>query len=152
MNMMKTQDCLRTFLKVSQIQIDNRENVIRKQNLIKKDDSNIKFMRLVEEKNKIQGNLDCVRLEILDILLDDPSLISDTFLVKKGYESISDFVKNEKEKIELRGLYKEYPFSIEKILEIALESEEDIYKPVVTKGDVLSSVNIKNVKTMIKFL
>jgi hypothetical protein len=56
---MKTQDCLRTFLKVSQIQIDNRENVIRKQNLIKKDDSNIKFMRLVEEKNKIQGNF-CV--------------------------------------------------------------------------------------------
>lgn len=155
----KAKSCLRTFLEVSEIQINIRESAIKRKNSWKKilDSSktrevNIKIMELIEEKHKIQGRLDCVRLEILDMILDEPSLISEKLLAKKGCSSVTEFVKREKEQIELRGLYNKYPCSIEEILGIAVNAGSEEYKPKVTKEDVKAAVDTKNVKIMTKSL
>ena len=154
----KAKSCLKTFLEVSEIQISIRDGAIKRKNSMKRimdsegrKRANTKIMELTKEKNKLQGQLDCVRLEILDMILDDPSLISSKMLEKKGCSSVTEFVKREKESIELRGLYSEYPFSISKILEIAIGSSEE-YKPKVTPNDVKSTVDTKNVKVMTKYL
>ena len=154
----KAKSCLKTFLEVSEIQIRIRESAIKRKNSMKrimdsesKNKVNTKIMELTREKLRIQGQLDCVRLEILDMILDDPSLISKKMLEKKGCSSVTEFVKREKANIELRGLYSEYPFSISKVLEIAMSSSEE-YRPKVTPNDVKATVDTKNVKVMTKYL
>lgn len=149
---------LKTFLEVSEIQIGIREGAIKRKTSMKrifdsegKRRANVKIMELIEEKHQIQGRLDCVRLEMLDMILENPSLISEKMLVKKGCSSVTEFVKREKENIELRGLYSKYPFSISQILEIAMSSSEE-YKPKVTPGDVKATIDTKNVKIMTKYL
>lgn len=152
----KARSYLKTFLEVSEIQISIKESAIKRKNSWKRilDRSkisavNAKIMELIEEKHKIQGRLDCVRLEMLDMILDEPSLVSDKLLAKKGYSSVTEFVRHEKENIELRGLYKKYPCSIETILGIAVDVGSC---EKVTKNDVKAAVDAKNVKIMTKSL
>lgn len=161
----KARSCLKTFLEVSQIQIDMRNDSIKRKNSFKKwldtekkSDINREIEVLVKERCRIQGRLDSVRLEILDMVLDNPSLISPRLLAKKGCSSVVEFVKNEKESIELRGLAEQYPCSIAEVLNVGLsaKSEEVSFsmfdKPryEATKQDVESAVDVKNVKIMTK--
>jgi uncharacterized protein (UPF0297 family) len=95
----KARSYLKTFLEVSEIQISIKESAIKRKNSWKRilDRSkisavNAKIMELIEEKHKIQGRLDCVRFEMLDMILDEPSLVSDKLLAKKGYSSVTQIV------------------------------------------------------------
>lgn len=159
------QSCLKTFLEVSQIQIDMRSESIRRKNSFKKwlDSESKSYINreiheLVEERSKIQGRLDSVRLELLDVILDNPSLISQRLLNKKGCSNVVEFVKQEKENIELRGLYQDNPCSIAEVLNIGLSAKSDevsfslFDKPQTeaTKQDVKNAVNEKVVKVMTK--
>lgn len=161
----KAKSCLQTFLEVSKVQIDMRNDSIRRKNSFKKwldterkSDINREIEVLVDERNKIQGRLDSVRLEILDMVLDNPSLISPRLLAKKGCSSVVEFVKQEKEIIEIRGLAEQYPCSIAEVLNIGLSAKSDevsfslFDKPQTeaTLQDVKMAVSEKNVKIMTK--
>ncbi len=164
----KAQSCLKTFLEVSKIVIDERNREIRgleRQKAVsesgRKSILNERISVIVREREKVQGRLDSVRLEMLDMILDDPSLISPRTIAKKGCDSVASFVKKEKESIELRGSYRENPYSISDVLSIALANEKekmsfslfDEGQKEVTKDDIKSAVNSeKVVKTMIKTL
>ena len=163
----KAQSCLKTFLEVSKIQIDDRNAKIRRKEAFKgiwdvekKSIINREISALVQERNQIQGRLDCVRLEMLDMILDNPSLVSSKLLAKKGCSDVVSFVKQEKEDIELRGLYQDYPCSISEVLNIGLSAHKDdvsfslFDKPQTeaTKTDVKSAVDEKTVKIMTKSL
>lgn len=163
----KAQSCLRTFLEVSKIQIDERNTRIRRKEAFKgiwdaqkKTAVNKEISALVQERNQIQGRLDCVRLEMLDMILDNPSLVSPKLLAKKGCHDVVSFVKQEKEEIELRGVYQYYPCSISEVLNIGLSAHKDdvsfsmFDKPQTeaTKTDVKSAVDEKNIKIMTKSL
>lgn len=165
MEVNKAKSCLRTFLEVSKIQIDEKDRIIKKKSALKafydsskKTEVNGEISALVDEKAKIQGQLDSVRLEILDMILENPSLISAKLLAKKGCSSVSEFVEGEKSSIELRGLYSQYPCSIADVLNVGLSASKDDFslslfdKPQTeaTVNDVKSSVDEKNVKVMIK--
>lgn len=164
----KAQSCLRTFLEVSQIQIDERNKRIRRKESFKsildsskKTEVNKEISLLVQERNQIQGRLDCVRLEMLDMILDNPSLVSSKLLAKKGCKDVVSFVKQEKETIELRGVYQYYPCSINEVLNIGLSVSSKDYvsfsffdKPQTeaTKKDIEVAVDEKNIKIMTKSL
>lgn len=163
----KAQSCLRTFLEVSQIQINDRNTRIKRKEALKgildtskKTQVNNEISVLAQERNQIQGRLDCVRLEMLDMILDNPSLISTKLLAKKGCSDVVTFVKQEKEDIELRGLYKEHPCSINEVLNIGLSAHKDDVsfsffdkrQTEATKRDVEVAVDAKNVKVMTKTL
>lgn len=166
MEQKKAQSCLRTFLEVSQIQIDEKEKEIRRKerfkkflDVSKKSEINREMERLNSEKNKIQGRLDSVRLEILSMLVDRLDLITEDMIVSRRCSNALEFIKQEKEDIELRGMYKYYPCSIAEVLNVGLsvgEEKEDFslfekYKQTeATKEDVKAAVNLKNVKIMIK--
>ena len=161
----KARSCLKTFLEVSQIQIDMRNDSIRRKNSFKKwldverkSDVNKEIEALVQERCQIQGRLDSVRLEILDMVLDNPSLISPRLLAKKGCGSVVEFVKKEKETIELRGLAEQHPCSIAEVLNIGLSAKSDevsfsLFDKLQTEAtlqDVKTAVSEKNVKIMTK--
>lgn len=163
----KAQSCLRTFLEVSQIQINDRNTRIKRKEALKgildtskKTQVNNEISVLAQERNQIQGRLDCVRLEMLDMILDNPSLISAKLLAKKGCSDVVTFVKQEKEDIELRGLYKEHPCTINEVLNIGLSAHKDDVsfsffderQTEATKRDVEVAVDAKNVKVMTKSL
>ena len=160
----KAQSCLKTFLEVSKIQIDLRQNQINKilqRRDYQQDDNRSTVKVLVEERDRIQGNLDSVRLEILDMIAKDNSLISSKLLRKKEYSSVSEFISFEKTIIEDRGLFKKYPCSIEEVLNSGLSSnvvkEETIFtkKDIekASESDVVNAVSSeKIIKTMIKTL
>lgn len=165
MDSKKAQSCLKTFLEVSKIQIGERNSEIRgleRQKAIaevgRKSLLNERISVIIRERDKVQGRLDSVRLEILDMILDNPSLVSDKLIQRKGYSSIVDFVKGEKETIELRGLHEENPCSIAEVLNIGLSSQKDEgfslfeeRQTEATESDVKSAVNDRKVvKTMIK--
>jgi len=156
---------LKIFLEVSQIQINIRDKAINGRESFKKFLSNdrkveaekkIKSLKL--ERDRIEGRLDSVRLEILDMIVDKPDLVSDEILSKKNYSSVSEFIAKEKEKIEERGLYKKHPYSISEILDIALTTGINEMNILVfenqqlesTSSDVKAAVDSKNVKTMFK--
>lgn len=157
--------CLKTFLEVSQIQIDMKNKALKRKSTLKgfldvskKSEINREMEQIIQERNQIQGRLDAVRLEMLDMILEEPSLISSKLLAKKGCTSVVDFVKQEKEAIELRGLYKENHCSISEILNIGLSAHKDdvsfsmFDKPqlTATEQDVKKAVDYKNVKVMTK--
>lgn len=161
----KAKSCLKTFLEVSQIQLALRDKAIQKKQRIKlfldtskKTEVNQEIVELKYGRSQIQGRLDSVRLEMLDMILDEPSLISPRIIAKKGCSSVVEFVKQEKESIELRGLYKEFPCSIAEVLNKGLEAQQtDISfsmfdKPQIeaTKQDVKVAVDEKNIKIMTK--
>lgn len=169
MDSKSAQRCLKTFLEVSKIQINNKDRAIKdKTNMKRLFDSakktvvNEEIDQLVEERDKIQGRLDSVRLEVLDILSSDPFLVPEEIIVKKRCGTALDLIEREKAKIEERGLYKQYPCSINEILTVALNGHVmedkisfslfDSPKKVETVSEdmILSSVNQKNVKIMIK--
>lgn len=168
MDSKSAQRCLKTFLEVSKIQINNRERTIKnKTNMKKLFDSSKKSMvneeigQLVEERDRIQGRLDSVRLEVLNILSSNPFLVPEEVIVKKQRGTALDLIEREKAKIEERGLYKKYPCSINEVLTVALNSEfgddrisfslfDSKKEKKVTENMILSSVNQKNVKMMIK--
>ena len=161
----EAQSCLKTFLEVSQIQIDMRTDSIKRKNALKKwlDSEHKSYVNreiheITEERCRIQGRLDSVRLELLDMILDNPSLISPRLLAKKGCSSVTQFVKQEKETIELRGLYQENPCSIAEILNIGLSAKKpevsfsmfEEPKLEATDRDVKNAVSEKVVKVMTK--
>lgn len=164
----KAQSCLRTFLEVSQIQIDERNKRIKRKEAFKsildsskKSEVNREISVLVQEKNQIQGRLDCVRLEMLDMILDNPSLVSSNLLAKKGCKDVVSFVKQERENIELRGVYQYYPCSINEVLNIGLSASSKDFvsfslfdKPQTeaTKKDIEVAVSEKNIRLMTKSL
>lgn len=146
---------LQTFLEISEVQIKIKEKEIkRKQSFKRMMDSNkntiinAEIMDILEVKHKLEGHLDCIRLEILNMILEDPSLISERVLKKNDCNSVLEFVKQEKEKIELRGLYDKYPFSIDDVLNLSLDDKRNAY----SKEEIKLSVDRKIVKTMIKSL
>ena len=166
MEQKKAQSCLKTFFEVSKIQIDKRDKDIQRKiklkrflDVKKKSEINREIEIIVEERNRIQGQLDCVRLEVLDMMLDRLDLVTEEMIVKKQCANALEFIKQEKEDIELRGMYKLYPCSIEEVLNVGLSAcREEVSFSLfdesgsnkATKEDVQSAVNPKNVKMMIK--
>lgn len=169
MDSKSAQMCLKTFLEVSKIQIENMDKTIKNKNNMKRffDSSkktvvNEEIDRLIEEREKTLGRLDSVRLEVLDILSSNPFLVSEEVIVKRRCGTALDLIEREKAKIEERGLYKKYPCSINEVLAVALNSQVGEDKISVSLFDlprkeesvsddmILSSVNQKNVKLMIK--
>lgn len=155
----KVKKYLRTFLEMSEVQINIRENAIKRKNSWKRildtskaNEVNERIMELIEEKHKIEGQLDCVRLEMLDIILEDSSLISDDLLYKMDCHSVDGFVEREKEKIKQRGLYAKYPCSIADVLNTALSFNDENHSIKITQNETKIAVNVKNVKIMIKNL
>ena len=161
----EAQSCLKTFLEVSQIQIDMRNDSIKRKKALKrwldsesKSYINREIYEITQERCQIQGRLDSVRLELLDMILENPSLISRRLLAKKGCSSVVDFVKQEKETIELRGLYQDNPCSIAEILNIGLSAKKpevsfsmfEEPKLEATDRDVKNAVSEKVVKVMTK--
>ena len=162
----KAQSCLRTFLEVSQMQIDEREREIRKKerfkrffDVSKKSEINKETEILGLEKNRIQGRLDSVRLEILSMLVDRLDLVTEEMIVSRQCSNALDFIKKEKEAIELRGLYRDYPCSILEVLNCGLSAQttsvsfslfDEPVKKEANEDDVKASVSLKNVKIMIK--
>ena len=108
--------------------------------------------------NIIQGRLDCVKLEMINMILEDNSLISSSLISKAGYDSVVDFVFFESKKIFDRNLYRDNPFSIEELLKVG-EHADDLalssgLKPKkLNYQDLKESIkNKKIVKTLIKTL
>ncbi len=166
---MKSKDarhCLRTFLEVSQLQIDSRNAKVKRLdfrktflNTAKKREVNEEIDKLLEERNAIQGRLDSVRLEMLDIIKKDPCLLSNDLLCKKGYYSVSQLVDDEKSKILERGSYRDNPYSIADVLNVVLsttasDNDFSLFTSATIKATPLdvenASRNKQNVKKMIK--
>lgn len=169
MDSKKAQSCLKTFLEVSKIQIDIRNKSIKRKNMFKSymevsriSQVNEEITALIEERDRIQGKLDSVKLEMLDMIEENPNLVSGKLLSKKGYTSVGEFIKEERESIAMRNLARWNPFGISDVLDIALKNQGteidfsrslfDKPQTEVYKSDITAAVDTKNVKTMIKTL
>ena len=92
------------------------------------------------------------------MILENPALISQRLLAKKGCSNVVEFVKQEKESIELRGLYQDHPCSIAEVLNVGLSAKKEEVsfsmfeepKLEATDRDVKNAVNDKVVKVMTK--
>jgi len=159
MEIKKARSCLKNFLKISEQQIKEKTKMIKKKEATKdlfdaskKTKINSEISSLTSEINQIQGRLDSVRLEILDMILANPKLISDSIIAKKHCCSYIDFAKKEGEKIYRRGLYKKYPYTIKEAMNSVFDDYKDIYvSPIqATDEDVIAAVTSKNIKIMNK--
>ncbi len=113
------------------------------------------IVKMTYERDKRQGYLDCVTLEMLSLVLDEQFFVNSNLLRKRGYVSVSDFVKGEKLIIEKRGLYKKFPYSITDVLKKGLADKTVGYLDDVrvSYSDVKKSIDDqKVVKTLIKTL
>ncbi len=154
---------LKTFSKVSNLRINEFDRSIRGYSLLnafsnsqKISANNGKIQNLILERNCVQGRLDSVKLEVLNMLMANPELCDGRELRKMGFETIFDFVEEEKERISLRGLYSDNPCSIKEILiqgATALEDKCDFFDEepiIITNSDVVNAVDKKSVKVLFK--
>lgn len=114
---------LKTFFKVSNLRINDFDRSIRGYSLLNAfsnskriSANNGKIQDLILERNRVQGRLDSVKLEILNMLMNNPKLCDVKDLKKKGFEDIFELVEEETERIKVRGLYFDNPCSVKDVL------------------------------------
>ena len=161
---------LSVFLEVSKLQVESYNRAIKRLEKKKgflsssgKSYVNQQISELSASRDETLGHLDSVRLEILDVVAQNPELISDDLLAKKGHKCVATFVEAEQTEIRNRGLSDKYPFSIADVLTVGLSEmakssceQPSLFRdPVVrpSTNDVeMASKNREIVKTMIKTL
>ncbi len=161
---------LSVFLEVSKLQVESYNRAIKRLEKKKgflsssgKSYVNQQISELSASRDETLGHLDSVRLEILDVVAQNPELISDDLLAKKGHKCVATFVEAEQTEIRNRGLSDKYPFSIADVLTVGLSEmakssceQPSLFRdPVVrpSTNDVeIASKNRETVKTMIKTL
>lgn len=171
---MKTKNVKRdlsVFLEVSKLQVESYNKAIKrlekKKSLLSsrgKTYVNEQISELSVSRDETLGHLDSVRLELLDVIAENPELISAEMLAKKGHKCVATFVEAAQTEIRNRGLSDKYPFSIADVLTIGLSEtakpsyeqpslfRDPVVRPRSTKDVEMASKNREIVKTMIKTL
>lgn len=173
MDKIESQMILKQFLEVSDIQIKNSEDKIKKAKyklflenilmlrggvtLVSDKEQSLKTrLGIVKEyKDIVTGRRDSVALEMLDIISKNANMVSDKVLEIAGCSSVDELVEVKRLGIMRRGLYEKHPYTIAELLEnLIIDKELPDFceeRETVTDTDVKNSVNSEKViKMMIK--